>query len=194
MLKKLLSLALFLMFTQAAQAQTEQGQTENNSEQPKALVVYFSHSGNTEAVAKQIQEMLGADIFEIKTVRQYSSDYNTVIKEAREERDSNARPELASAPKGLTDGYDLIILGYPNWWGTMPMSLFTFLETYDFSGKSIAPFCTHGGSRLGSSERDIAALCPKATLLPGLALPGSQVKNAQSEIKAWLDGLKTANR
>lgn len=84
------------------------------------------------------------------------------------------------------DQYDTIILGYPNWWGTFPMAVFTFLEEYDFTGKTILPFCTHEGSGLGGSERDIKRICPTATVAKGLAIHGSNVKNANETIKAWL--------
>ena len=88
------------------------------------------------------------------------------------------------------DDYDVIFLGYPNWWGTIPMPLYTFLEEYDFSGKTIIPFCTHEGSRLGSSVQDITALCPQSTILDGLAVRGGNVSDAQDDVTAWLQELE----
>ena len=87
------------------------------------------------------------------------------------------------------DQYDVVFVGYPHWWGTMPMAMFTFLEEYDFTGKIIIPFCTHGGSALGSSEGDIESLCPDSELLEGLAVSGSRAINAQGDVEAWINGL-----
>ncbi|GHV10896.1 flavodoxin [Fibrobacterales bacterium] len=151
----------------------------------KTIVAYFSHSGNTRAVAEQIQKSVGGDIFEIKTVVPYSKDYNTAVEVAKKEQQANARPELSTKVSNM-EQYDTLFLGYPNWWGTIPMPLFTFLESYDFAGKVIVPFCTHGGSALGRSEDDIAKLAPKAKLLNGLAIRGGSANNAQKDITAWL--------
>jgi flavodoxin len=86
-------------------------------------------------------------------------------------------------------GYDVIFLGYPNWWGTMPMPVYTFLESYDFSGKKIVPFCTHEGSGMGHSEKDIAKACPKATVLKGIAIHGTSASSADSNVSSWIDEL-----
>lgn len=174
-------LILGLAFT--AQAQTNQEQVQMTDK--KILIAYFSHSGNTREVANQIQALTGGELFEVKTVKQYSTNYNTVVQEAREEQDNGARPELAVKVDNMAD-YDIVILGYPNWWGTIPMGLFTFLEAYDFAGKTIAPFCTHEGSRMGGSARDIARLCPDATVVEGLPVRGGSVKNAGKDVEAWL--------
>lgn len=187
MLRKLfIAVGLMLALSTGVQAQTTQEQTKMNDQ--KILVVYFSHSGNTREVANQIQALTGADIFEVKTVRQYSSNYNTVTQEAQQEQNGDARPKLAAGIDNLAD-YDVVILGYPNWWGTIPMGLFTFLESYDFAGKTIAPFCTHEGSRMGSSVRDIAKLCPDATITEGLPIRGGSVKSAGDDVQAWLKKL-----
>lgn len=163
------------------------------------LVAYFSRSGNnymngsivnlpvgnTEVVAKQIQEMTSVDIFKINQVDRYSEDYNVCTEEAKHELRTNARPELAKRLDSI-DGFETIILCYPNWWGTMPMPVWTFLESYDFSGKTILPLCTHEGSGIANSERDIKKLCPNAKLQKGLAIRGGSVKNAGKDIEAWL--------
>jgi flavodoxin len=86
-------------------------------------------------------------------------------------------------------GYDVIFLGYPNWWGTMPMPVYTFLESYDFSGKTIVPFCTHEGSGMGHSEKDIAKTCPKASVLKGIAIHGTNASSADSNVSSWINGL-----
>jgi flavodoxin len=132
-----------------------------------------------------IQEITGSDAFCIDTVKSYPRGYTATTNVAKKEQNDNARPELSSHV-GNMDSYNLIFLGYPNWWGTIPMPVFTFLEEYDFSGKTIVPFCTHEGSGLGHSEKDIAKLCPKATLLKGLAVQGSRVSAAKKDVTDWL--------
>ncbi|ABY95238.1 hypothetical protein JCM16816_08320 [Thermoanaerobacter brockii subsp. lactiethylicus] len=123
--------------------------------------------------------------YPIKTIKPYPEDYTETTKVAQEEKRLNARPELADKLDDI-DSHDVIFLGYPNWWGTMPMAVFTFLESYDFAGKTIVPFCTHECSGMGSSERDIKKLCPTAKVLPGLAIRGSNVNRADKDIADWL--------
>jgi flavodoxin len=165
----------------------------------KTLIAYFSRKGanyvngsivnlqvgNTEAAAKMAQEAVGGDLFEIKTVKTYPADYTETTKVAQTELRQNARPELAAHVENM-DEYDTIILGYPNWWGTMPMAVYTFLEEYDFTGKTILPYCTHEGSGLSGSERDIKRLCPTANVEKGLAIHGGSVNSAAGKIKSWL--------
>jgi len=153
----------------------------------KILVAYFSRTGNTEVIANLIHESVGGDIFKIVTVDPYPTDYNACVEQARKELESNYRPKLATRVENM-ESYDVIFLGYPNWCGTMPMAVFTFLEEYNFSGKTIIPFCTHEGSGLGNSVRDIARLCPNSTLLDGLAIRGSNVRSAQTQkdVADWL--------
>ncbi|MDO4582189.1 MAG: flavodoxin [Bacillota bacterium] len=152
------------------------------------LIAYFSKTGNTQTIANMLAGQTGGDLFKVETVVPYPDDYNQTVDIAREEQDNDARPELATHVDNM-EQYDIIFLGYPNWWGTMPQAMFTFLEEYDFSGKTIIPFCTHGGSALGRSEGDIADLAPDATLLEGLAVSGSRVDNAQDTVAEWLNGL-----
>ena len=151
----------------------------------KILVAYFSRSGNTREIANQIHKRVGGDIFEIVTVKPYPKVYRECTDLAKKELESNARPQLAKDVKNMTS-YDVVFIGYPNWWGTIPMALFTFLEKYDFAGKIIVPFCTHEGSALGRSVQDITKLAPKAEILEGLAVRGGSVKTAQNEVAAWL--------
>ena len=154
----------------------------------KILIAYFSHSGNTETIAKKIQRLTGGTLYQIKTVKSYPENYYRTVEIAKEEKRQNARPELISNLDDIYP-YEAIFLGYPNWWGTMPMAVFTFLESYDFSGKTIIPFCTHGGSGMGSSKRDIKKLCPNAKVLDGLPICGSSVTRADSDIANWLKRL-----
>ncbi|MEZ5335009.1 MAG: flavodoxin [Methanolobus sp.] len=130
----------------------------------------------------------GGDVFQIDTVKPYPKDYAATTNIAKKELNENARPQLSSHVDNM-ELYDVIFLGYPNWWGTMPMPVFTFLEEYDLSGKVIVPFCTHEGSGMGRSESDIEKLCPEATILKGLAIHGSRVSAAKKDIENWLSKL-----
>lgn len=168
----------------------------------KSLVAYFSRKGNnyvngsivnlpignTEVIAKKIQEITQGDIFRIKTVKPYPEDYTETTNVAQEEKRDDARPEIAERVVDM-DLYDVIYIGYPNWWGTMPMAVLTFLESYDFSGKTIVPYCTHEGSGIGNSERYIKEHCPNAKVLEGLAIRGGGVAGADKDLVNWLKKL-----
>ena len=165
----------------------------------KSLVAYYSRKGNnyvggsivhlpvgnTEVAARMIQKLTGCDAFRIDTVKGYPADYNETTDVAREELHQNARPALSGRVDNMGD-YDVVFLGYPNWWGTMPMAVYTFLEEYDFAGKTIIPFCTHEGSGMGHSESDIKKLCRDARVLKGLPLRGGSVQRAEKDISDWL--------
>lgn len=153
----------------------------------KYLVAYYSRSGNTKVLAEKIQALTGADTFRIDTVRDYPADYHGTTEAAKKELWERARPEL-SETLGSIDGYDVIFLGYPNWWGTYPMAVATFLESFDFSGKTIVPFCTHEGTGMGVSERDIRSACPGAVVLDGLAVRGSSARNSDDGLQRWIEG------
>lgn len=152
----------------------------------KVLVVYFSHSGNTKVVAEKINSILNGDLFEIKTFDTYPVKYNLVVDQAKKEFIDQYRPKLVNKVENFDD-YDVMIVGYPMWWYTCPMAIFSFLEEYDFSGKVILPFCTHEGSALSSSVEDIKKIVPNAIVKEGLAIRGSKVKDSDSSIKVWLD-------
>jgi flavodoxin len=168
----------------------------------KSLIAYFSRRGNnyvdgsivnlsvgnTEVIAKKMQKLTGSELFQIKTVKPYPDDYTEATEIAQEEKKKNARPELTEKVINM-DSYEVIYVGYPNWWGTMPMAALTFLETYDFSGKTIVPYCTHEGSGIGTSELDIKKACPQAKVLPGLAIRGGSVDRADKDVANWLRNL-----
>ena len=165
----------------------------------KTLIAFFSRAdenyfggamryvkvGNTEIVAGIIKEMIPADTFKIEMKDPYSPVYMTCIEEAKKDLRAKARPELVSMPESI-DEYDTVILAYPNYWGTMPMAVFTFLEKFDFSGKTILPLCTNEGSGMGGSERDIKKACPGATVRKGLPITGSAAANSKSSVERWL--------
>lgn len=165
----------------------------------KILTAYFSHSGenyfsgkiisvekgNTAIVAEKIAEYTGCDLFEIERAEAYPKQYKDCVKESREELSADARPRLAHTVD--VSGYDVVILGYPNWCGTMPMPVFTFLESADFTGKKILPLCTNEGSGLARSVADISRLCPGADVREGLSLKGSNVNACDDILRKWLE-------
>lgn len=156
----------------------------NNSE--NVLIAYFSWSGNTENAAHIIQEQTGADIIELNPVESYSSNYSDVLDQAQEDMNADARPELENHVENM-EQYDTILLGYPNWWATIPMPVATFLEEYDFSGKTILPFCSHGGGEFGQSITYISKLVPNSRIGEGLSIHYSGGSSLGNDIKTWLN-------
>ena len=171
----------------------------------KSLVVYFSRTGqqysvgnitegNTAIVGKMIAKETNADIFEIKVVKdEYpTNDYTALTQIAKTEKQQNARPAIIGKVENF-DKYDVIFIGYPNWWADMPMPVYTFLDSYDFTGKTIAPFCTHEGSSLSGTESNFKSHTKAQTVAKGLAIYGHTAQNnraeAESKVKAWLKGL-----
>lgn len=151
----------------------------------KVLVLYFSQSGNTETVAKFIHDEVGGDIVKLETEQTYPSDYDELVDYAQEEKRRNDRPILKTKIDNI-DEYDIIFFGYPNWWGDMPMPMYTFLDEYDLSGKTIAPFITHGGSGLSGTPAKIRSEEPNATVTEGLAVSGSSARNSKGTVQSWL--------
>ncbi len=154
----------------------------------KTLVAYFSWGGNTRTIAEYVAEALDAPTFEIKTAKPYPEAYRPTTEVAKAEQRANARPELSTHVEGM-ESYDTVFLGYPNWWGTIPMALFTFLEEYDFSGKRVIPFNTHEGSGRGRSVEDIRRLIPGAKVEEGFAVRGGSVGGARPQVLDWIEGL-----
>lgn len=152
------------------------------------LILYFSMSGNTETVANYIHEEIGGDIVKLETVQTYPEDYDELVDYAREEQRDNTRPELETTIENI-EQYDTIFLGYPNWWGDMPMPIYSFLDQYDLSNKTIAPFITHGGSGLSGTSANIANEEPDAVVTEGLAINGDDVDDCQDEVNEWLNEL-----
>ena len=140
--------------------------------------------GNTEIVAEFIQKAVGGDLFEIDTVTPYSANYYECINDAQMEQREDARPEIKKYVEDMSK-YHTIFVGYPNWWGQMPMCMCTFLEHYDFTGKRIIPFCTHEGSGMGQSEMQILRLCKGANIYSGLAIHGAEAAESEEEVASW---------
>lgn len=166
----------------------------------KILVAYFSRTGenyevgnitkgNTHIVADMIAEATGADMFEIKTVKPYPVNYRECTELAKFELAEGVRPELTATVPNMKD-YDVIFIGYPIWWSDMPMAVYTFLESYNFSGKTVIPFCTAAGSGLSGTERNIAKACTGATVLTGLGIEGKKAQrdpdNVRADVLKWL--------
>ncbi|MGN0005650.1 MAG: flavodoxin [Candidatus Gastranaerophilaceae bacterium] len=160
-------------------------QKNNTNENRKILIAYFSWGGNTEGVAEEIQRQIGADIFEITMVHPYSTDYETVLDEAQRDQNEQARPELAEHIENM-EQYGTVLLGYPNWWASIPMPVASFLEEYDFSGKTIIPFCSHGGGRFGQSLTAIAKLAPDAAMGEALSVHYSGGSELPEDVADWL--------
>ena len=142
------------------------------------------HRGNTEVCAEYVQRAVGGDIFEIEPDREYSADYMTCIEEAKEELADKIAVPVKHYLDNLED-YDVIFLGYPNWWGTYPMAVDTFLKHYNLAGKQIHPFCTNEGGGLGGSRRWIATAAPEAIVSQGLAIHGAEVSHMENQVAAW---------
>ena len=168
--------------------------------QGKVLVAYFSRvdenygvgyitKGNTRIIAEMIAEKTGAELFEIEKVGGYPAVYEECKSVASREKATNVRPQLTAQVENMAD-YDVVFLGYPIWYGDAPMPVYTFLESYDFSGKQIVPFCTHGGSGLSGTEQRLMLTCPNVKILSGFAISGETAQNhpeqAEPKVAEWL--------
>lgn len=206
------------MSDDTTQTVTETSDKENRSEQSqtqgesKTLVIYFSHSveerndqvdaissasrvvvgelyvGNTQWVAELIASEAGADIVRIEPVVPYSADYTEMADTAKKEADNDVRPEIKNTIENL-DSYDIVYIGYPIWWYSMPKIMCTMFDNYDFSGKTIALFTTHGGSGLGGTDKLVAEFEPDANIVQGLAISRSKVSESEDEIMEWIRGI-----
>ncbi|MDR1924397.1 MAG: NAD(P)H-dependent oxidoreductase [Planctomycetaceae bacterium] len=155
----------------------------------KILIAYYSHSGNTKSIANQIQSVTGGDLFEIQPVNPYPASYNQCVEQAKREINSGYKPELSRTVQGIEE-YDVIFVGSPNWWSTLAPPVVTFLASYDLSGKTVVPFCTHGGGGQARCLTDVVKLTPKSTHAEGIAISGNNVNTAKPEIEKWLRRIK----
>lgn len=184
-------------FTAHAQGNTSQTTVMKNSK--KVLVVFFSRTGenyavgniekgNTHIVAEMIAKETGGKLFRIETVKPYPDEYKACVEVAKAEKENNARPEVKGDVK--VEDYDIIFLGYPNWWGDMPMAVYTFIEKHTWNGKTVVPFCTHEGSGLSGTERKLKNVCRGAMVSEGLAIKGTTAQNSQPQalktVQTWL--------
>lgn len=165
-----------------------------------SLVIYFSRSGenyfggelkniekgNTEVIAEYIQEFTSADLFKVESEVDYPEDYMKCIDVAKKELEDDARPEIKEALDDISD-YETIYIGFPNWWGTLPMPMWTQLEKLDFTGKIVKPFVTHEGSGFGKSLKDLDRLCSGAEIKKGISIPGANVYEAKDKVNLWIN-------
>jgi flavodoxin len=159
--------------------------TQTKETKSKTLIVYYSRTGNTEALAKHIQTLTGADMFKIETVESYPEKYPELTEIAQEEKDNQARPAIKGEVDNI-DQYHTIFIGFPIWWGTFPMVMATFLENYSLEGKTIIPFCTHGDGGVDQGFNDVQKLSSKASHKEGLSLKGIYADSARLDVEKWL--------
>jgi len=164
------------------------------------LVIYFSRSGenyfggelkniekgNTEVIAEYIHELAGADLFKVEPKVEYPEDYMECIDVAQKEQQNDARPEIKETLDNISS-YSTVYIGFPNWWGTLPMPMFTQLEQLDFTGKIVKPFVTHEGSGFGSSQKDLKRLCAGGQIKKGLSIPGAKVYDSKNTVESWIN-------
>ena len=167
----------------------------------KSIVIYYTRAGynyvngeiknlkigNTEIIARKIAELTNSELFKIEQTHPYSNDYSECIDEAKRDQRLEVRPEIKEFPNNLKD-YDIIFLGFPNYWGTMPMAVFTLLENVNTESKIIKPFCSNEGSGFGRSIEDIKRICPKAKIKEGIAIHGAIID--EEKLEKWVKGLK----
>lgn len=183
-------------------AQGNKSQTTDMKGEKKILVAFFSRTGenyavgniekgNTHIIAEMIANETKGKLFQIETVKPYPDEYKACVDVAKAEKENNARPEVKGDIK--VEDYDVIFLGYPNWWGDMPMAVYTFIEKHRWTGKTVIPFCTHEGSGLSSTEKNIANACKGAEVRKGLAIRGTTAQNkpeqAKKAVAQWLERL-----
>lgn len=186
--------------TVTASAGDSSQQQLDNTEDRKILIAFFSRAdenygvgviekGNTHIVAEMIAEEMGGDLFHIQRVNPYPVDYDECTDVAKQEKSANARPELNAEVQNF-EGYEVVYLGFPIWWGDMPMAVYTFLESYDFAGKTVIPFSTHEGSGLGGTVESIKESIPQATVVDGFTVSGTEAQNNQEktrkQVVEWL--------
>lgn len=184
MINNIIKTGIILMATFISGAMGAQTDSQERTKKTDILIAYFSYSGNTRKLARQIQELTGGDLFEIQTVKEYPKEYKPCTEVAKKELEENARPPLKTKVKNM-DQYKIVFIGCPSWWHTAPMAVFTFLEGYEFSGKTIIPFLTHE-SREDGAFAAIKKLTPKSKHLKGFDTFGSRVDKATPEVQKWL--------
>lgn len=157
----------------------------------KPLIVYFSQSGHTRKIAHDIQKKIGGDLVEIEVVNPYPADYDTLTKVAKKELEQKFRPDIKTKIPNIGE-YGVVFLGFPNWWSSMPMPVYAFIEQNGLDGKTIAPFMTHGGGGLGHAIDDLKKEAPHSKILKPLSVPGNSVDRAEKDVIKWIEGLGPA--
>lgn len=163
------------------------------AEPGRILIACYSWSGNTRFAAEQIQKLTGGTLFEIKPAKAYPADYRACVDQAKQECRDEFKPELAAKVEDFSK-YDVIFVGTPNWWSTMAPPVRSFLAGYDFSGKTVIPFVTHGGGGMANCERDMRKVCPQAKFAPGGAFSGSGIRDAGTALERWVNRVITIKK
>jgi flavodoxin len=183
-------LSLLIMFAPLACYSQEQNNTPFGTEEREdILIAYFSWSGNTSFVAEEIKRQTSGSLFEIIPAEPYPQDFDKTAERWHRERDADARPPITTGVENM-DSYRIIFVGYPIWSGDVPAVVRTFLEQYNLSGKTIIPFCTHGGSAFGRSLDRLRRLCPRATITSGFEVYGTRARNCRDDVTQWLRGIR----
>lgn len=187
MKKRTMALMMAASFFGAAGCSAENVKLQKTETVPgKVLVAYYSWGGNTRFAAERIQKLTGGTLFEIKPVKAYPVDYGACVEQAKRECRDEFEPELATKVDDFSK-YDVIFVGTPNWWSTMAPPVRSFLSSYDFSGKTVIPFVTHGGGGMARCERDMRKVCPKAVFGKGGAFSGGSIRNAADALSKWVN-------
>ncbi len=187
MKKRTMALMMAASFFGAAGCSAENVKLQKTETEPgKVLVAYYSWGGNTRFAAERIQKLTGGTLFEIKPVKAYPVDYGACVEQAKREGRDEFEPELATKVDDFSK-YDVIFVGTPNWWSTMAPPVRSFLSSYDFSGKTVIPFVTHGGGGMARCERDMRKVCPKAAFGKGGAFSGGSIRNAADALSKWVN-------
>ncbi|WP_176013969.1 flavodoxin [Victivallis sp. Marseille-Q1083] len=182
-----------LIFSTIGCSAEELNTVKATAEPGKILVAYYSYSGNTRFAAEQIQKATGGELFEIKPVSAYPADYDACVERAKKEINAGTKPELAEKVKDFSQ-YEVIFVGTPNWWSTMAPPVLSFLSGYDFSGKVIIPFVTHGGGGMARCKKDMQKACPKASFGKGGAFSGRSIKSSEAALTKWVDEVITIRK
>ena len=194
MKKSTMAMMMAASFFGAAGCSAENTVAQKVETEPgKVLIAYYSWSGNTRFAAEQIQKLTGGTLFEIKPAKAYPSDYSACVDQAKQECRDEFKPELATKVDDFSK-YDVIFVGTPNWWSTMAPPVRSFLAGYDFSGKTVIPFVTHGGGGMAHCERDMRRVCPKAAFGKGGAFSGGGIRNAEDVLSQWVDEVVTIRK
>lgn len=194
MKKRTMALMMAASFFGAGGCSAENAAAQKVETEPgKILIAYYSWSGNTRFAAEQIQKLTGGTLFEIKPVKAYPSEYSACVDQAKKECRDEFKPELATKVEDFSK-YDVIFVGTPNWWSTMAPPVRSFLAGYDFSGKTVIPFVTHGGGGMARCERDMRKVCPKAAFGKGGAFSGGSIRNAADALNKWVDEVVTIRK
>lgn len=187
-IKSILIFIITTVFFTTGSIHAQMGNTSDNPKNEKILIAYYTRTGNTKQIAEYIQSLTGGNLVLIETEKEYPREYQAATEAAQREKDTNARPALKTKIDNINQ-YDAIFIGFPIWWGYTPMVIATFLESYDLSGKTVIPFCTHGGGGVGEAFNHVEKLTPNSMHPKGFVTYGSRASTAKPNVEKWLKGI-----